>query len=128
MTHSINLNIMDPIQINITVDLGERTLEVIKSFTNQAKEEPAPARPKPAPVEVKAAPVPEPVAKNPEPVADKPAEITDESLRALIKDIRTRKSPAEVRQVFAEFGIKTSIECPQERRADLVARLNKLVA
>lgn len=125
---------MDPIQINITVDLGARTLEVIKSFSGRTGKEAEPARPKPAAMEVKEAPAPaapstpEPVAKEPEPVADKPKEITDEALRALIKDIRTRKSPAEVRQVFADFGIKTSIECPQERRADLVARLNKLVA
>ena len=125
---------MDPIQINITVDLGARTLEVIKSFTKTVKEA-EPARPKPAAMEVKEAPVPAAALKqsggtieDPKPVEDKPKEITDEALRALIKDIRTRKSPAEVRQVFADFGIKTSIECPQERRADLVARLNKLVA
>ena len=33
-----------------------------------------------------------------------------------------------VKEIFPLFGIKTSIECPMERRAELVARLNELAA
>lgn len=59
------------------------------------------------------------------------SEITDEELRAVIIRVRkaTPTAASEIRNViFPEFGIKTSIECPQERRAELVARLEKLVA
>jgi hypothetical protein len=133
---------MDPIQINITIDLGQKTLEVIRSFNKIVKEEDIVSihsprsletkdakavEPKPAP----AAPQAEPVANDPEPVADLPAEIaeiSDEDLRALVKKAKNASSPTDVRAVFAEFGIRTSIDCPQERRADLVARLNKLAA
>ena len=140
MTHFLNINIMDPIQINITIDLGQKTLEVIRSFTKTAKDDSVPARPTPPIVEVKEAPAAktpkpaapaEPVAKDPEPVADMPAEvaeISDEELRALVKKAKNASSPTDVRAIFSEFGIRTSIDCPQERRADLVARLNKLAA
>jgi hypothetical protein len=95
------------------------------------KEAPAAKTPKPAAPAEPVAKDPEPVAKDPEPVADMPvevAEISDEELRALVKKAKNASSPTDVRAVFAEFGIRTSIDCPQERRADLVARLNKLAA
>lgn len=95
---------MDPIQINITIDLGQKTLEVIRSFTKTVKDDSVPVRVAPTAMEVKearaqapkpAAPA-KPVAKDPEPVADMPAEvaeISDEELRALVKKAKNASSP-----------------------------------
>ena len=129
---------MDPIKINITVtlDASDKLLGAIQSLTGGSANAPTAPETKPAPrqvetkpeprkVETKEDPAPAPV-QEPEP--EKPAEITDEALRALIKEVRTATSPAAVRGLFNEFGIKTSIECPQERRAELVDRLKKLAA
>ena len=55
-------------------------------------------------------------------------QISDEQLRQIIKGVRDKSTPAAVRGIFAEFGIKTSIECPMERRPELVERLNKLAS
>ena len=57
--------------------------------------------------------------------------ISDEELRQVVFAARKAKpgNPREIKNViFPEFGIKTSMECPLERRAELVARLNKLIA
>lgn len=132
---------MDPIKINITVtlDASDKLLGAIQSLTGGSANaptapatKPAPAKPetkpeprKPETKEDAPAPAPAPA---PQPEPEKPAEITDEALRALIKEVRTATSPAAVRGLFNEFGIKTSIECPQERRAELVDRLKKLAA
>ena len=131
---------MDPIKINITVtlDASDKLLGAIQSLTGGSANAPTAPETKPAPrqvetkpeprkVETKEDPAPAP-APAPEPEPEKPAEITDEALRALIKEVRTATSPAAVRGLFNEFGIKTSIECPQERRAELVDRLKKLAA
>lgn len=131
---------MDPISINIkvTLDASDNLLGALQALTGSRAQAPAAPETKPAPKpvetkpeprkpEVKGDPDPAP-APEPEPEPEKPAEITDEALRALIKEVRTATSPAAVRGLFNEFGIKTSIECPQERRAELVARLKKLAA
>lgn len=137
---------MEPIKINInvTLDASDKLLQAVQALTG-AKAPKAPEQKPGQPVEMKPAPKPEtkeapaprpatpaePVAKDPEPVADMPAEIaeiSDEELRAIIKETRTASSPAAVRALFNEFGIKTSIECPMERRAELVAKLKKLAA
>lgn len=52
---------------------------------------------------------------------------TDPELRAVVKEAKTRTSAQHVREVFAKFDIATSIDCPQERRAELVDALNALV-
>lgn len=132
---------MDPIKINITVtlDASDKLLGAIQSLTGGRAQAPATPATKPAPAKPETkpeprkpetkedapAPAPDPA---PQPEPEKPAEITDEALRALIKEVRTATSPAAVRGLFNEFGIKTSIECPQERRAELVDRLKKLAA
>lgn len=118
---------MQPLEIKITLDLSDRAVQILQGLAllggqpchchcphDEAPESPAPVEEKPA-----AEPAPE---KAPE-----SKEITDEALRAIIKDVRTRTSPAAVRAIFGDFGIKTSIECPMDRRPDLVAQLNQLV-
>ena len=128
---------MEPIRINInvTLDASDQLLQAVQALIGQRAQAPAAPEHKPAPqVETKPAPKPETKeAPAPEAPAEAPApaettEISDEELRAIIKETRTASSPAAVRALFNEFGIKTSIECPMERRAELVAKLKKLSA
>lgn len=126
---------MEPIKINInvTLDASDKLLQAVQALTG-AKAPKAPEQKPGQPVETKPAPKPETKeAPAPEAPAESPApeettEISDEELRAIIKETRTASSPAAVRALFNEFGIKTSIECPMERRAELVAKLKKLAA
>lgn len=132
---------MDPITINIkvTLDASDNLLGALQALTGGRAQAPATPATKPAPAKPETkpeprkpetkedAPAPAPTPE-PQPEPEKPAEITDEALRALIKEVRTATSPAAVRGLFNEFGIKTSIECPMERRAELVDRLKKLAA
>lgn len=126
---------MEPIKINInvTLDASDKLLQAVQALTG-AKAPKAPEQKPGQPVETKPAPKPETKeAPAPEAPAEAPApeettEISDEELRAIIKETRTASSPAAVRALFNEFGIKTSIECPMECRAELVAKLKKLAA
>lgn len=126
---------MEPIKIsiNVTLDASDKLLQAVQALTG-AKAPKAPEQKPGQPVETKPAPKPETKeAPAPEAPAEAPApaettEISDEELRAIIKETRTASSPAAVRALFNEFGIKTSIECPMERRAELVAKLKKLAA
>ena len=127
---------MEPIKINInvTLDASDKLLQAIQALTGakapkapeQKPGQPIQTKPAPQP-ETKEAPAPEAAPAEEEQAAD-PKEISDEELRAIIKETRTASSPAAVRALFNEFGIKTSIECPMERRAELVAKLKKLAA
>ena len=126
---------MEPIKINInvTLDASDKLLQAVQALTG-AKAPKAPEQKPGQPVETKPAPKPEtkeapaPEAAPAEEQAADPKEISDEELRAIIEETRTASSPAAVRALFNEFGIKTSIECPMERRAELVAKLKKLAA
>ena len=127
---------MEPIKINInvTLDASDKLLQAIQALTGakapkapeQKPGQPIQTKPAPQP-ETKEAPAPEAAPAEEEQAAD-PKEISDEELRAIIKETRTASSPAAVRALFNEFGIKTSIECPMERRPELVAKLKKLAA
>lgn len=68
--------------------------------------------------------------KQPKPAAEAPApaEIPDLTLFEAVKAAQKERkvAPATVRKVFAEFGIETSSQCPQERRAELLQRINLL--
>lgn len=132
---------MDPIQININVslDLTDRTVSLVQDLLGRVKE-PAPqhkpeprkpeTKPEPRKPETKEDPKPAPEAPAPAP-AEEDLPISDEELRQVVFAARKAKpgNPQEIKNViFPEFGIKTSMECPMERRAELVARLNKLIA
>ena len=150
---------MDPIKINvnINVELGERTMSFIQQLAGKSAESPAVQRKPAAKPETKPAPAPE-TKEDPKP-AEAPAQqdttddlpfpdptaapaaapapatedlpISDEERRQVVFAARKAKpgNPREIKNViFPEFGIKTSMECPLERRAELVARLNKLIA
>lgn len=144
---------MDPIQININVslDLTDRAVSLVQDLLGRVKEpapqhKPEPRKPetKPEPRKPETKEDPKPVPPDPvddlpfpapEAPAPAPAEedlpISDEELRQVVFAARKAKpgNPQEIKNViFPEFGIKTSMECPMERRAELVARLNKLIA
>ena len=120
------------LEIKVTIDASDRLLAAINAVTGRRPQpRPVETKPAPRPVETKPdilpqtteAPAPAPAVEF---APEAPEEITDEQLRAVVKSVR-HKSTA-VREIFAQFGIKTSIECPQERRAELVDRLNKLAS
>lgn len=60
--------------------------------------------------------------------AEAPKEIADLELFEAVKAAQKSRgvAPDTVRGVFKEFGITTSSECPQERRAELMERINAL--
>jgi hypothetical protein len=135
---------MDPIKINITVtlDASDKLASLVQALVAGKPEAPA-TKPAPKPVETKpeprkpevkkdpvpAQPAEDPKPEQPEEAPEKAKEITDSELRVFIKGIRDQVgSNKAIWDVFADFGIKTSIECPMERRAELMERLNKLVA
>ena len=134
---------MDPIQININVslELGDKTVSVLQQLLaaapKPAQRKPAAkpeTKPEPAP-ETKEDPKPEEKPEEAAPAAveapEETKEISDEELRDIVYTVRKAKpgNPQEIKNViFPEFGIKTSIECPMERRAELVARLKQLAA
>ena len=123
---------MDPVTINIhvNVSLSEATLHFLRQVVPARPEferpvpedtpaeicdpQPVPA-PKPAPVQ---APTPAP---EPEPEPER--EISDAELREKVKEAKDRSGAKAVREIFAEFGIGSSVECPQGRRSELVERL-----
>ena len=109
---------MEPIfTIGLKIELSQETLAAINGLADAIRG----ARPADAAPKAQAAPAPKP-----ELAPEAPSVITDEDLRALIKETRTRTSPQAVRALFNEFGIKTSIECPDDRRPELVRKLNAL--
>lgn len=153
---------MEPIKINIEVNLGNATLEVLKTLAqgvtghpNEAtKPEPAEAQPEKK-AEKKAQPMPAPgPAPQPEPApkttgadpigtgaeddddlppADEPAPKavpTEHDARLAVKAAKERKVTASAIKAFMKdtFGIATSVECPPERRQELIEGLNKLTA
>jgi len=62
------------------------------------------------------------------PAAAAPAEISDASLRQATKAAKDKVGADAIRALFQEFEIPNSTACPQERRSELMGRLNKLAA
>lgn len=128
---------MNTITIAVEVNLGEATLNALQRLLQAPAERTAAApqpetKPAPAP-ETKAAPAPAapaaPAKEDPNNWPPKdfnddiPGDITDEELRAAVKAAKEASSAAEIRAIFQDFGIKTSIECPNEKRRELLKAL-----
>ena len=126
---------MEPIKIEIEVSFKETTLKVLKDVAamltaaSMVKVDPEECKSlcdelkadiKPEPAE---APAPEPApAKEPE-----AEEISPETVMALVKSLRQSGVTAKaIKEVFAEFGIASSKDCPAEKRGELVSRLQSL--
>lgn len=116
---------MEPININVSVELtvSEQLKEIIRgAFARKVANAPV-SDAKAERTDNRAAET----AKAPETAAKAAAEdIPDADLREAVKAAKNRTNAKTVLGVFREFGIETSSECPQERRADLLAALAKL--
>ena len=121
---------MNTVNIAIEVNFGEATLNLLQAFvsslgknntqkTSDAEptktSKPAPTKPEPAPA---AAPAPKDLPD------DLP--VSDEELRAAVKAAKDNTSAADVKALFAHFGVKTSSECPDAKRFELLNKLNEL--
>ena len=140
---------MEPLKIQIEVNLGEKTQETLKEVLAtwaagaialggkkeaflehikgsdrgccNCKEDPK-LEPAPAP-----APAPEP---EPAPADDMPADIadpiSDEELINAVAETKKTVPATAIRELFKTYGIPCSTKCPQEKRAALVEDLKKL--
>lgn len=132
---------MEPIKIQIEVNLGEATLDILKSFAPalgaSETKKPAPVpekKAKPAPV-AEPAPAAEPVMEDlpaddaPDPAPAKPTP-TEDDARQAVKAARSRGVTAKAIKDYMKesFNIATSVECPAERRQELIDGLNGLAA
>lgn len=121
---------MNTVNIAIEVNFGEATLNLLQAFVSSLDKnntqktsdaeptktsKPAPTKPKPAPA---AAPAPKDLPD------DLP--VSDEELRAAVKAAKDNTSAADVKALFAQFGVKTSSECPDAKRFELLNKLNEL--
>ena len=148
---------MEPIKINVNVEVGlkQTTLEALALILNplrgctcagdiepetQAEAEPAakPVPPAPRPMR-KPTPEPEPTAAAPVdddddlPPADAPSPKktpSEDDARQAVKAARSRGVAAKTVKDYMKntFNIASSVECPAERRQELIDGLNKLVA
>lgn len=148
---------MDPIKINVNVEVGlkQTTLEALAAIfgrpnapgfdplpTPATEEKPQPepkrkakkAEPAPEPEAPAPAPDPAPADDDDLPPADAPAPKkttpTEDDARQAVKAARSRGVPAKAIKDFMkeEFDIASSVECPAERRQELIEGLNKLAA
>lgn len=121
---------MEPLTIHVEVNLGEKTLNILQNLlqlntTRAAAPAAAPAASAPAAPAATAKEDPNnwpPKDFN----DDLPGDITDEELRAAVKAAKDATSAADVKKIFGEFGIKTSSECPDDKRSDLLKKLVEL--
>ena len=154
---------MEPIKINIEVNLGEATLAALDRLLTAGHSAPAEApaapqatAPAPAPKKARKAaemPQPEPQpqpqgadpdgtgaedvvedlppddAPDPQPKKAAPAP-TEADARQAVKSARDRGVSAKVIREYMQtsFGIASSVECPEDRRQELIDGLAKLAA
>ena len=120
---------MDPsFTINVKVGLEEATIQKIREIfaPRPAGIEARPAQgPRPAvPEKPKEDPKPE---SAPAPEAPKAPEIDNMTLNIAVKSAQGRGvSKEQILEVFGRYRIKSSRECPAEKRSDLLAELNDL--
>ena len=125
---------MNTVNIAIEVNFGEATLNLLQAFVSSLDKnntqktsdaeptktsKPAPTKPEPAPA---AAPAPKDL---PDDLPDD-LPVSDEELRAAVKAAKDNTSAADVKALFAQFGVKTSSECPDAKRFELLNKLNEL--
>lgn len=130
---------MEPLKININVEVGlkQTTLETLSQIfgakmtvTKLVETETAP-QPDPQPE-----PQPEPQPQGADPIgtgAEEDDDLpmpTEDDARKAVKAAKDRKvSPKAIRDFMVEnFNITSSIECPAERRQELINGLNRLSA
>lgn len=138
---------MEPIKINIEVALSQPTLAVLEKLIGAPAVKtptPAPEAPKETKKEKKAQPAPQPDPQ-PAPVAEDDDDLppgnetpapapkpmpTEADARQAVKAAKDRGVNAKaIRSYMQEtFGIASSVDCPEERRQELIDGLNALAA
>ena len=145
------------INVNVEVGLKQTTLEALAAIFGRpsapgfdplpapATEEKPQPQPEPKRKAKKAEPAPEPDAPAPDPApapaddddlppddapAPKKATPTEDDARQAVKAARGRGVPAKAIKDYMQetFNIASSVECPAERRQELIEGLNKLAA
>ena len=118
------------VNINVKVSLEEATIQRIREILvpRPAGIEARPAQgPRPAvPEKPQAAAEPAPTSA-PAPAAEEPtAPIDNMDLMNAVKDAKERGKADAIRALFAQYGIASSRDCPQDKRQDLLTALNAL--
>lgn len=118
------------VNINVKVSLEEATIQRIREILvpRPAGIEARPAQgPRPA-VPEKPQAAAEPASKSaPAPAAEEPvAPIDNMVLMNAVKDAKERGKADGIRALFAQYGIASSRDCPQDKRQDLLTALNAL--
>ena len=98
-------------------------LRDLQAYAKKPVEEAKPETEQSPVQEEKAAPAPQQA-----PAAAPEKEITDADLRQAVKAAKDKVGTPVVKALFAEFEIPNSSACPQERRGELMDRLEKLAA
>ena len=107
-------------------DLKTEVEGIVTDFLGRLKKHAAADAPKPEPAQEPVRDEKVPQAAPETPAQAKTEEISDTALREAVKAAKDRTSAKAVREIFAKFNIAASIECPQERRSDLMAALESL--
>lgn len=118
------------VNVNVKVSLEEATIQRIREILapRPAGIEARPAQgPRPAvPGKPQAAAEPAPKSA-PAPAPEEPvAPIDNMVLMNAVKDAKERGKADGIRALFAQYGIASSRECPQDKRKDLLTALNAL--
>lgn len=114
----------------------EETEQLKRKKTKKAEPEPAPTpttapEPEPAPAESSAVDEDDlPPDDAPDPVGTEAAIPTMEEVRKTIREVRGQNVTAgDIQKMLKDkFGVATSAECPETKRAELINELKKLVA
>lgn len=136
---------MEPIKINIAVGLTPATIDAlmrifgaqmpaapetakVESPKTETKPEKATEAPAPAPAEKPTIEDDDDLPPGNEP--DTKPTPTEDDARQAVKAARSRGVPAKAIKDFMKesFNIASSVECPAERRQELIDGLNKLAA
>lgn len=113
---------MQPLNISVSVELtvSEQLKSLLSGLFQGHKTQPE----TPATKQEKTAESPK--ARTVKAPAETVAEVSDEVLRQAVREAKSRASVPEIREVFRQFGIEASSECPSERRAELKKSLDQL--
>ena len=121
------------LSINIEVPNGDSGVEALTDFIKavrvvapsmklETREDPAPA------FQTALAPGEDLPAAEPEPVALVSDDTLVQATRAAVARLKAKGLSTSLirKDIFAKYGIGSSVECPQDKRAALVAELDKM--
>lgn len=123
LTISINLELRNDAEGIATLTRFIEALRgVAPSMKVETREAPAPA------FQTSLAPGEDLPAAEPEPVALVSDDTLVQATRAAVARLKAKGMPTSLirKDIFAKYGIGSSVECPQDKRAALVAELDKI--